>query len=42
MDNFYIFKDAAIEEDAHDRALHETSNATKGNTIPKGVVSLEK
>jgi len=42
MPNADIFKDVSIEEDEHDQALQEASIATKRNTMPKGVVSLEK
>jgi len=42
MANAYFFKDVTIEEDEHANALQEASQETKGNTIPKGVVSLEK
>jgi len=37
-----MFKDATKEEDKHEKALQEASNAMKGNTMPKGVMSLEK
>lgn len=37
-----VFKDVSIDEDEHDKALQEASNAMKGNTVPKGVVSQEK
>ena len=36
-----MFKDAAIDEDEHKKALQDAANASKGNLIPKGVVSLE-
>lgn len=32
MANSDVFKDAAIEEDKHDQALQEASQALKGNT----------
>jgi len=41
MANLYAFKDVAIEEDEHNKASQEAYNAMKGNTMPKGVMSLE-
>jgi len=42
MVNVHVFKYATIEEDEHEHALQEKSQAPKGNTMPKGIVSLEK
>lgn len=41
MANVDVFKDAPIEEDEHEKPLHEKIVVMKGNTVPKGVVSLE-
>lgn len=41
MANANIFKDAVIEEDEHNKVVQEASNAMKGNTMPKGVLSLD-
>ena len=42
MANANMFKDAVIDEDEHEKALQDVANASKGNLIPKDVVSLEK
>jgi len=42
MENADIFKDVAIDEDENDKALREAFEASKGNIIPKGLVSPEK
>lgn len=42
MANAEIFKDIAIDEDVHKQCMEETIDDSKGNPIPKGVVSLEK
>lgn len=41
MTSAKVFKDAAIDEEEHERSLQEV-DSRKGNTIPKGVVMLEK
>ena len=42
MENANIFKDATIDEEEHEKTLQDAANASKGNLIPKGVMSLEK
>ena len=42
MANDDVFKDIAIDEDEHEQSLQDTIDASKGNLIPIGVVSLEK
>lgn len=42
MENADVFKDVTIDEDEHNKALREAVELSKGNIIPKGVVSLEK
>ena len=37
-----MFKDATLDEDQHKKELQDATSASKGNLIPKGVVSLEK
>ena len=37
-----VFKDATIDEDEHEQSLQSTIDDSKGNLIPKGVVSLKK
>jgi len=41
MENAEVFKDAAINEEEHDKTLQDEVDSWKGNTLPKGVVSLE-
>lgn len=36
-----VFKYAAIDEEDHEQTLQDETSASKGNLIPKGVVSLE-
>lgn len=40
--NANVFKHASIDEDEHEKALQDAASASKGNLIPKAVVSLEK
>lgn len=42
MGNIDIFKDVVIDEDEHEKGLQDSTQASRGNNIPKGVVSLEK
>lgn len=42
MVNVDVFKDATIEENEHEKSLQEVFQASKGNTMPKCVVSQEK
>lgn len=39
MVNDDVFKETAIEQDEHEQVLQEASQALKGNTMPKSVVS---
>ena len=41
MVNTRVFKDATINEDEHKKALQDAANASKGNLIPKDVVSFK-
>jgi len=41
MENIDVFKDAMIDEDEHEKELYDATNTSKGNLIPKGVVSLD-
>lgn len=42
MPNADVFKYAMIDEDEHEKEFQDATNASKGNLIPKCVVSLEK
>lgn len=42
MTNAEVFKDSVIDEEEHKRLLEEEAGSRKGNTLPKGVVTLEK
>lgn len=42
MANVDVFKDAAIDEDKHEKTLQDAASASKGNLMLKGVVSLDK
>jgi len=39
--NTNTFKDAAIDENEHERSLQARVDVKKGHLIPKGVASLE-
>jgi len=41
MENVDVFKDAAIDEDEHEKSLQDVGRVNKENTMPKGMVSLE-
>lgn len=42
MANTDVFKDVAIDEDDHEKALKEVAHVNKENPMLKGMVSLEK
>jgi len=42
MVNVNVFKDASIDEDQVKKALKDSAQESRGNPMPKGVVSLEK
>lgn len=42
VENVDVFKDEVIDEDEHLRVLQDATSSSKGNLMPKCVVSLEK
>ena len=42
MANTDVFKDATINKVEHEQTPQDTTSTSKGNLIPKGVVSLKK
>lgn len=42
MENDDVFKHTMIDEDEHEKAFQDAVSGSKGNLIPKGVISLEK
>lgn len=42
MANIDVFKDASINEDVNEQSIQDTTDDSKGNLIPKSVVSLKK